>query len=251
MSRAHVVDFAPTTHAEAVPAPPQPFLAACTPLSLPPPSPMHSQGSNTHLAQCAHQRSPTAVVSGLFRDRRRVPIMSVALVSFASTPATRDALRFTPSPSISLCSRSPDLHRAAGVLPSSTRGLIASLPSSKGLRALSQGNQPTPDFPFPALGCVQSLVGVELHRHRAILSRIATLRCLLRRCRAHGCVHYVAPNPPEPFPVPQGLRRARALVSGGAPPRSREASPLTAKKPYPGLPWDLRRSPKIRRPRFK
>jgi hypothetical protein len=42
------------------------------------------------------------------RGRRRVPVTPV---SSASTPATRDASWFAPSPSIFPCSRSLDLHR--------------------------------------------------------------------------------------------------------------------------------------------
>jgi hypothetical protein len=38
------------------------------------------------------------VVSDLFRGRHRVPVVSIAPVSSASTPATQDASRFAPSP---------------------------------------------------------------------------------------------------------------------------------------------------------
>jgi hypothetical protein len=53
------------------------------------------------------------MVSDLFYDHRRVPTMSVAPMSSASTPTTWDTPRFAPSPSDFHCSCSPDLHRAA------------------------------------------------------------------------------------------------------------------------------------------
>jgi hypothetical protein len=151
----------------------------------------------------------------------------VAPISFAPTPATQDAPRYATSPSISLCPRSLDLHRAARVPPQSTRGLTTSLPPFKGPEVLSRGNQPplAPNFPFPALVCAQSLAGVELRRRRATSPRTATLQCF--------CAGVVRPPPPpnlpKPFPAPQNPWRARALASGGAPPRSQAAPPLAAR----------------------
>jgi hypothetical protein len=144
MTRTHAVDSTPMTHAEAAPAPtpPRPFLAARTPLALPPPS--RTQRTLAPASHHVHTRGdpqPFAMVSDLFRGHHRVPAMSVTLVSFASTPATRYAPRFAPSPSMSICPRSSDLHHAAGVSPPSTRGLTTSLPPFKGPGALSQGNQ--------------------------------------------------------------------------------------------------------------
>jgi hypothetical protein len=151
--RAHVVDSTPTTHAKASPAPTRPFLAARTPL-LPPPSLVHSQGSSSHLTLRAHKRSPAAVRRGLVLGRRRDLTASVVPVSFASTPATLDAPRFTPPPSISLCPRSSDLHHAAGVPTPLTRSLTSSLPPFKGPEALSRCNQPPMPLisPFLSLG---------------------------------------------------------------------------------------------------
>jgi hypothetical protein len=144
----------------------------------------------------------------------------VAPISFAPTPATQDAPRYATSPSISLCPRSLDLHRAARVPPQSTRGLTTSLPPFKGPEVLSRGNQPplAPNFPFPALVCAQSLAGVELRRRRATSPRTATLQCF--------CAGVVPPPPeptealpsaPEPLACPRPrLRRSSATESGSA-----------------------------------
>jgi hypothetical protein len=59
--RAHAVDSTPTTHAEVAPAPPWPFLATCTSLTLPPPLVTPLQCSRTHLTPRVHQRSTAAV----------------------------------------------------------------------------------------------------------------------------------------------------------------------------------------------
>jgi hypothetical protein len=94
---------------EAAPAPPRPFLAACTPLPLPLPHSDLVQSSRTHPTPRALERtslSSTAVVSCLFRGHRRALVVSIASVSFASMPTTWDTPRFTPSPSIPHCPQS-------------------------------------------------------------------------------------------------------------------------------------------------
>jgi hypothetical protein len=102
--------------------------------------------------------------------------MLVASVSSALTSTNRDTPQLILSPSSSLCPRSPDLHRATGVSPSSTHGLIVSLSPFKGPGVLSRRNQPFhgPNFPFPALVCAQLLAGARLRRRRAIPAWSAT-----------------------------------------------------------------------------
>lgn len=61
---AHTVDSAPTTHAEAVNAPPPTISSSPHPYSLSPPSFAQLQSSRPHLAPCARQRSTAAVRRG-------------------------------------------------------------------------------------------------------------------------------------------------------------------------------------------
>jgi hypothetical protein len=80
---------APTSHVSWPPphAPDPPFLKS-RPHSLPsPPSLAHPQSSRPRLAPCTHQRRPSSsvVVSRSFSGRRRVLVVSVASMSFAST----------------------------------------------------------------------------------------------------------------------------------------------------------------------
>jgi hypothetical protein len=117
-ARAHdphvTMNSAPTTHAEVAFALLPAFSSYRVPhsLSLLPHS--HTRSTPAPARVRARTRGappPSAVVLGRFRGGRRVPTVFVAPVSSASTPATRDTPRFAPSPSISLCSRSPDPHR--------------------------------------------------------------------------------------------------------------------------------------------
>jgi hypothetical protein len=172
------------------------------------------------------------VVSDLFRSRHRVPAVSVAPVSFASTPTTWDATQFAHSLSISPCPHSPDLHRATEVPPRLTGGFTASLPPFEGPRAFSPGNQPPHalDFPFHATVCAQLLARVELRYRRATLPRTATLQCFCASVVPMVMFATSPPSPPKPFPAPQNPRRARTLASCGSPPWSQEAPPLGAKE---------------------
>jgi hypothetical protein len=71
--------------------------------------------------------------------------MSVAPVSSALMPTTRDTPWFAPFLSNLLCSHSQDLHRAAEVPPPLTQGLPTSPPPFKHLRApLEVSNLPMP-----------------------------------------------------------------------------------------------------------
>jgi hypothetical protein len=93
------VDSTPTTHAKATPT----FSSCPVPHSLSS-SRIHALVAPPHLPRTA--RAPREL------HHRRVPAVSVAPVSSASTPA-RDTHWFTPSPFVFHYSRSLDLHRAA------------------------------------------------------------------------------------------------------------------------------------------
>jgi hypothetical protein len=174
------VDSAPTTHAEAAPVPTPAFSSYPHPTRSPSPltcalaAPQHS-----HRARTQGAPPSSAVVSSLFHDHCRVPAVSIAPVSSASTPATRDTPRFTPSPSIFHCSRSQGLHRVAEAPLPSTQCLLASPPPLKRPRAPSRGKQPphAPDFPSPAPVRVQLLARACLRRRYATPAHTATLRC--------------------------------------------------------------------------
>jgi hypothetical protein len=100
MTRAHAVDSAPMTHAEAAPTP-TPTIFVCLHPTRSPPSLTHALAELQHLPRThVHQRSPAVVRRGLGLVSRpwQFLAVSVASVSFASTPATRDAPRFAPSP---------------------------------------------------------------------------------------------------------------------------------------------------------
>jgi hypothetical protein len=181
MTRAHAVDSAPMTHAEAAPTP-TPTIFVCLHPTRSPPSLTHALAELQHLPRTrVHQRSPTVVRRGLGLVSRpwSIPCCIRCLGELCLNASNPGRPSVRPFPSISLCPRSLDLHHAAGVLLPSTRGLTTSLPPFKGPRALSRGNQPppAPDFPFSAIVCAQSLAGVELPYHQAILPGTATLRC--------------------------------------------------------------------------
>jgi hypothetical protein len=102
------------------------FLEPTPTRSLPSLSCAPSRAPRTSLAPRAHPLS-SATVPRPFSGRRRAPIASVALVSFASSPATRDTLWFAPSPSISPGSRSPDFlprSRVSVVIDQGPRGVL-------------------------------------------------------------------------------------------------------------------------------
>jgi hypothetical protein len=89
--------------------------------SVPQPTPSHLS-----LAPSAQLWS-TAVVRRPFRGRRRVPVASIALVIFASSPATRDTLWFSPAPLFPLV-RSPDFSpcsRVSATVHQGPRGVLA------------------------------------------------------------------------------------------------------------------------------
>lgn len=145
---------------------------SCTPSELP---------SSPRTMRMPEETSPSSVVvSCLYRGRRRVLAMSVALVSFASPDATRDTPQFAP-PSLLL---SIHTHRtsllAAAVPPSSTQALAMPLSPFKGPRAFPRGNQPPPPvyFPFHALCCARLLAGVRQRRRRATSPWTTTLQRL-------------------------------------------------------------------------
>jgi hypothetical protein len=96
---AHAMESTPTTHVEAAPAPTSAISSARNPLSSPP-SLAPLQTSRTHLTSRAPAKtsSLSVVVPCLFCGRRRALAMSVASVSFASSPVTQDNPRFVPFP---------------------------------------------------------------------------------------------------------------------------------------------------------
>jgi hypothetical protein len=128
-----------------------PFLAAQYPNRSPLPSFAHSQhlALASHCARTQGASPPSAVVLDLFRGHRRVPGMSVALVSSSSGPATRDNPRFAPSPSVFHCLHSPESSPCSQVSTAVDQGPAMSSPSLKPSRAVSRGNQPTHALKFP------------------------------------------------------------------------------------------------------
>jgi hypothetical protein len=110
VSRTARVDSVPTTHVEVAPAPTPVFSSCPVPhsLSLLPHSHTLSTLALASLRGAREAPPPPTVISGPFHGHRRASAVSVALVSSASTPATRDTPRFTLSSSIPLCSCSLD-----------------------------------------------------------------------------------------------------------------------------------------------
>jgi hypothetical protein len=100
--RAHVSCFPTTPPHARPPSKPAPTRSLPSLSSTPQLTPSHLS-----LALRTHPWS-TVVVCRPFRGRRRAPVVSIAPVSSASSPATQDTLWFAPNTSISLCSRSPD-----------------------------------------------------------------------------------------------------------------------------------------------
>jgi hypothetical protein len=165
-----------------------------------------------------------AVVSSLFRGRRRVLTEFVASVSFASASATWDTPQFAPP----LCFSLPTLTRLPSAQPQHRRRRPeSSLRPCHRSRSQEthRGNPPPPSFisPFPALGCTRFLIGVRSRRHRATSPWTTTFRCL--------CVG-VVPTPvfttlpstslspphrlrPPACPRPR-LRRSSAMDTGAA-----------------------------------
>jgi hypothetical protein len=112
---------------------------------------------------CAREApSPSIAILGLFRDRRRISAVYVALVSSACTPETQDTPWFAPSPLFLSARAHWTPHRAAVLSPPSTRGSDVFSPSLKCPRSFSRGNPPphAPDFPFPVLVLAQLLARV-------------------------------------------------------------------------------------------
>jgi hypothetical protein len=120
------------------------------------PSPPPSLATHAELPHSPHTvRAPektsssSTMVLCLFHGRHRALTVSVASVSFASTPATQDTPWFTPSPSIPLCPRSP-----AFPLRSSSPAAVDLRPrracaTVQGSGDSPRGNQPTrPYFPL-------------------------------------------------------------------------------------------------------
>jgi hypothetical protein len=107
------------------------------------PNSAHAQGA----------RPSFTVSTRPFHSRRRALVMLIAPVNSASSPATQNTPWFALTPSIPLCSRSPDSRRAAVSPPPSARVPAMFLPSLKRSRVVYQGNPPprAPNFPFPAL----------------------------------------------------------------------------------------------------
>jgi hypothetical protein len=100
-----------------VPSPPWPFSSCLVPTRPPLPSLAHTQLSALISHHAHTQGAPPlfVVVSRPFCCRRRALAVSVASVSFALSPMTRDTPRFAPSPSISLnpCSQVLSLPRCS------------------------------------------------------------------------------------------------------------------------------------------
>jgi hypothetical protein len=97
-----------------------------------------------------------------FRDHRRVFAASVASVSSAPSPATRDTFWFAPSLSVSPGPRSPAFSPCSRSPLPSTRGIPASLPLLRCSRVTSRGEQSP--YPYVPISC--SVLHVIAHRSR-------------------------------------------------------------------------------------
>jgi hypothetical protein len=163
-----VVDSAPTMHAEAAPT----FSSCPVPQSLSSSLIRTLVAPRTRLAPRANPGSFTVVRHGfrLFLRPSSGPRVSVAPVSSASTPATRDTPLVHPPPPLSFTAPAHQTpHRAVVSLPPSTRVPVVSSSLLKRSRAISRGNQPIHalNFPFHALLSAQSLVVVDVRRRPA------------------------------------------------------------------------------------
>jgi hypothetical protein len=144
---------------------PSPFLEPAPTHLLPSLNCALSQTPSISLSLCAHPWS-SVMIRHPFRGHRRASAASVATVSSASSPATRDTPWFAPTPLFYPIRAHRLSPRAAEAAQPSTQGLPASPSLLKRSRVPFRGEQLPHAFNLPctALSFVQLLAGASLRR---------------------------------------------------------------------------------------
>jgi hypothetical protein len=143
------VDAPMTTRFSATPHAHEPFLEPPTLTRPPPLSCALSRAPSPSLSLCARAHgapTPLAVASRSFCGRRRALAVSVASISFALSPATRDTPRFA-LPTLVRLVRTYWFSAAAP--PLSTRALAVPQAPFESPQASPQGSRPNPTPNFP------------------------------------------------------------------------------------------------------